>query len=246
LEYLGGYRELNEGSDNSGINETAYVVKLDRTLKAGYWNTFCVPFNMDKSKLGTSAEVKELTGAVKSGDHYTLTFTEETGNIEAGKPYMVKVTSNINNIELSNVDGIAVNTTAESSVTEVGVTFTGVYTSGKAPVGSFIISNSNFYLVDEADAVSLNAFRGYITVPSPEVKFLNFTFEDDEATAIESIQNSKFLDSLEPGRSFNERNKIQNEEEQVYDLTGRKIVNGKWLNGKSHGIYIVNGRKVLY
>ena len=35
-------------------------------------------------------------------------------------------------------------------------------------------------------------------------------------------------------------------EETVYDLSGRQIVNGKWSNGKwSRGLYIVNGKKVL-
>jgi hypothetical protein len=34
--------------------------------------------------------------------------------------------------------------------------------------------------------------------------------------------------------------------QSVYDLTGRKIVNGKWLNGKlPKGIYIQNGKKLL-
>ena len=35
-------------------------------------------------------------------------------------------------------------------------------------------------------------------------------------------------------------------EDAVYDLSGRQMVNGKWSNGKwSRGIYIVNGKKVL-
>ena len=31
----------------------------------------------------------------------------------------------------------------------------------------------------------------------------------------------------------------------VYDLSGRKVVNGKWLNGKWNGIYIKNGKKYV-
>ena len=45
--------------------------------------------------------------------------------------------------------------------------------------------------------------------------------------------------------SINEELRVKNEESAVYNLSGQ-MVNGKWLNGKSHGIYIVNGRKVLY
>ena len=53
----------------------------------------------------------------------------------------------------------------------------------------------------------------------------------DYATGFGSIQNSKF--------------KIQNEETAIYDLSGRKIVNGKLSNSNWHGIYIQGGRKVM-
>ena len=35
------------------------------------------------------------------------------------------------------------------------------------------------------------------------------------------------------------------DEGAVYDLSGRKVVNGKWLNGKWNGIYIKNGKKYV-
>ena len=48
---------------------------------------------------------------------------------------------------------------------------------------------------------------------------------------IEPIHNSQFS-------NFNSQ--------FIYDLSGRKIVNGKWLNGKlPKGIYIHNGKKLL-
>ena len=50
----------------------------------------------------------------------------------------------------------------------------------------------------------------------------------DNPDGIKSIQNSKF--------------KIQND---VYDLSGRLIVNGNWSNVKlPNGIYIFNGKKM--
>ena len=232
LTYLGGPITLSENEDNSGINKSTYKVTLTRSLKADKWNTFCVPFAMTTAQitdqLGDGVEVKELTRADKTGDHYTLTFTDAS-SIEAGKPYMVKVANNVSSIELTNASGIAVNTTDTPSVTEDGVTFTGVYTSGYAPLNSFIISNNVFYLVDtdedgdEESEVALKAFRGYITVPaSPGVKALNFTFEDD-ATSI---------NSLTPALSEGEG--------AIYNLAGQ-MVNGKLPKG----IYIVNGKKVL-
>ena len=40
----------------------------------------------------------------------------------------------------------------------------------------------------------------------------------------------------------NEKTKMNND---IYDLSGRRIVNDKWLNDTSHGIYIINGKKVV-
>ena len=211
---------FDENNDNTGINETTYAIKLKRTLKADKWNTFCVPFNMDKSKLGEGAEVKELSGATHNGDNYTMNFTDAS-TIEAGKPYMVKVSSEINSIDLFDESGIAVNTTGTPSVTD-GVTFTGVYANGKAPQGSFIISNNKFYNVDSD--VTLKAFRGYITVDggSAGVKALDFTFDDD-ATGISL---------MEDGRS-------QMEDGAIYNLAGQR------LSKTQKGINIVNGKKIL-
>ena len=209
---------FDENNDNTGINETTYAIKLKRTLKADKWNTFCVPFNMDKSKLGESAEVKELSGATKNGDNYTMNFTDAS-TIEAGKPYMVKVSSEINSIDLFDESGIAVNTTGTPSVTD-GVTFTGVYANGNAPLGSFIISNNVFYKVDSD--VTLKAFRGYITVASGgNVKALDFTFDDD-ATGISL---------MEDGRS-------QMEDGAIYNVAGQR------LSKTQKGINIVNGKKI--
>ena len=45
--------------------------------------------------------------------------------------------------------------------------------------------------------------------------------------------------------TFNSQFPILNTQ-SIYDLSGRKIVNGKWLNGKlPKGIYIQNGKKLL-
>ena len=211
---------FDENNDNTGNDETTYAIKLKRTLKADKWNTFCVPFNMDKSKLGEGAELKELSGATQNGDNYTMNFTDAS-TIEAGKPYMVKVSSEINSIDLFDVSGIAVNTTGTPSVTKDGVTFTGVYANGNAPQGSFIISNNVFYNVDST--VALKAFRGYITVASGgNVKALDFTFDDD-ATGISL---------MEDGRS-------QMEDGAIYNVAGQRI------SKMQKGINIVNGKKIL-
>ena len=223
MYYLGSAITLSEDEEvNPNINTSTYKVTLGRTMQNDRWNTFCVPFAMTGGQIteqfGSGTQVKELSGAVQNGENYTMTFTDADA-IEAGKPYMVKPANNVSSFVLTDANGIAVNTTGTTSVTEDGVTFTGTYTNGNAPLGSFIISNNVFYNVD--GDVTLKAFRGYITVADGNgVKALNFTFDDD-ATGID------------------EELRIKNGESSIYNLAGQRL--GKMQKG----INIVNGKKIL-
>ena len=227
LEYLGSGYEISFNENNTSIDEIiglATRITMTRSMQNDRWNTFCVPFAMTGSQIteqfGSSTQVKELTGAVQNGENYTMTFTDADA-IVAGKPYMVKPANNVSSIELTDANGIAVNTTGTPSVTKDGVTFTGVYTNGLAPRESFIISNNVFYLVDSD--VTLKAFRGYITTASGgNVKALDFTFDDD-ATGISL---------MEDGRS-------QMEDGAIYNLAGQRI------SKMQKGINIVNGKKIM-
>ena len=208
--------DANSFGTNSDFDVTS--VTMTRTLKGEKWNTFCVPFGMTSEEIsaqfGADAKVKELSGATLNGENYNMTFSDAS-TIEAGKPYMVKVASDVTSISLGNktIKGDITPATAGD------VTFTGVYNNGKAPMGSFIISNNVFYNVDSD--VTLKAFRGYITVGSG-VKALTFDFDDD-ATGISL---------MEDGRS-------QMEDGAIYNVAGQRI------NKMQRGINIVNGKKIL-
>ena len=212
--------ETNSFGTNSDFNVTS--VSMTRTLKGGKWNTFCVPFAMTPeeitSQLGAGAVVKKLTGATNDGNgNYTMTF-EAASAIEAGKPYMVKVAEEQYDGSISLTGTRTITGTLTNATTDAGLTFCGTYTNGSAQTGSFIISNNVFYNVDSA--VTLGAFRGYITVPGAGVKALNFTFDDD-ATGLNDLNDFKDLKDV------------------IYNLAGQRI--GKMQKG----INIVNGKKVL-
>lgn len=219
LTYLGlGNISFDENTTSiEAYDGIATGVTLNRTLKADRWNTFCVPFAMDIEKLGEGAEVRELASVEQSGDHYRVTFSDAE-SIEAGKPYLVKVPSDMSSIELTSETGITVNTTITPSVTKDGVTFTGVYTNGKAPMGSFIISNNKFYNVDSD--VTLKGFRGYITVDSGNsVKALSFDLDDD-ATGLKDLNDLNDL-------------------KEIYNVAGQR------MSKVQKGINIINGKKIL-
>ena len=221
--------ELNLDDTKTAYNVPAKVtaksVTLTRTLHAltadgtqPRWNTFCSPVAIAKSNFSAA---KELTGVTANGDNYSMTFTDVEGDVlEAGKPYMVQVSESKSSLTASNV-AVAAAGTSTSSETFNGLTFTGNFTNGKAPQGSFIISNNVFYNVDSD--VTLKAFRGYITTASGNnVKALTFDFDDD-ATGISLMEDVR----------------SQMEDGAIYNLAGQRI------NKMQRGINIVNGKKIL-
>ena len=72
---------------------------------------------------------------------------------------------------------------------------------------------------------------------------IRFFTTDGEEHRFDDIvmQSGTTTDIASPQQPSNE------EAQDIYDLQGRKMVNGKWLNGKSSkGIYIVNGKKIAF
>ena len=135
-------------------------VTLARTITAGKWDTFCVPFDMTAeeiaAQLGAGTEVKELAGVSEDFDNYTLTFSDAS-SIVAGKPYIIKVQSDVASISLADktIKGGMSNTKIDE------MTFVGVFDNGYAPTGSFIITEGKTSRV--TGVVALKAFRGYLT-----------------------------------------------------------------------------------
>ena len=105
---------------------------------------------------------------------------------------------------------------SDGTITGDGTSYYALSTlGGTEPIG--------FYPV--ASGITIPSGKAYLDLTgSSPVKGFTFVFEDD-ATGIESIQNSKF--------------KIQNEG-SIYNLAGQK------LSKMQKGINIVNGRKVLF
>ena len=151
-------------------------VIVARTMKAGKWNTFVVPFDM---AIPTGWEVKELTGSSRNGDNITLTFGNTEDVIKAGVPYMARVKEAETKITAENVE---VSTTLKEASTN-DIEFVGVYEAGKIPTGAFFISNNTFYrAADETNTIK--AFRAYLMPKgqAAEARSLSYRFDDEEGT----------------------------------------------------------------
>ena len=96
---------------------------------------------------------------------------------------------------------------------------------------------ANFYVLTDANAFVWVKGAGQIAA--------NKCWLQIEKTA---PNNTRAIVFGEDATSINEELRVKNEESAgaVFDLSGRKVANGKWLNGKlPNGVYIINGKKMV-
>ena len=223
---------LNEVDDNTEKltewNGYEADVTLTRTLQAGGWNTFAVPFGLD---IPAGWTVKKLTETAydEGTKALTLTFGDAT-SIEAGKPYLVKVGAKVENPTFSNVE--VKNTTVEAgTVTCDHASFVPVMSPTFLNGGDesvLFVTDGNTLTYPAGDG-NINGFRAYFKLADGITGARAFRMSFGEETGITSIGQ---LDNLQS--------------DDWYDLSGRKIVNGQSSNRQMNkGVYIVNGKKVI-
>ena len=157
-------------------------VTVNRTIKPNTWSTFVVPFDIPASTL-EGWEVKELTGSSLNGENITLTFSDAQEGIKAGVPYMVRNTTMTENLTAITMENADVSTTLIPTETD-HVIFTGVYTNGYVPEGTFFISGNKFYRAADASN-TMKGFRGYIKVKdSVGATAYSLSYRTDGATDI--------------------------------------------------------------
>lgn len=195
------------------------TMNFTRGITAGKWSTICLPFDLSSSQqtsvFGAGVEVAKLTDESTESTLKFATLSDET--MEANKPYAIKVasdfsTATIPNVTLSN---------ATPSVTAGDWTFTGVYTPGNIPTGSYFFSDNKLWRAAD-DTNTIKAFRGYFTNNSGAgAREVDFSV-DGELTGIRTIESG-----------------VQNVENEYFDLQGRKVAQ------PTKGLYIVNGKKII-
>lgn len=222
--------ELNEdATEIAEIHDEYDKVIVHRTIKAGNWNTLCLPFAMNATQIaenfGSDAEVKILAGLTVNGESYTMHF-EDCDEIDAALPCMIRVSSPVSTIIVEG--NVMVNTvddaedSANDSSEENLVTFVGSYAKTTVPMneGNYIISSNKFYYVDSA--VTNKGFRGYFNLFSLDAnssRKLSFDF-GGTITDIENVN-------------------IEGLDDNIFDLQGRRVQRFQ------KGVNIVNGRKVI-
>lgn len=201
-------------------------VTLTRSLKAGAWNTICLPFDVTaeqvESVLKATGYVKEFN---KEDEASATIFFKPATEMKAGVPYLIKPTEdakvlNFKDVTINNVEEI-------DRINGNDYCICGVF--GKYAMktnGTELFLNAAGKFVAPAAATNtMKGFRAYFMVPSgASAAALNINI-DGETTSINNIETEATVNG------------------KVYNLNGQYV--GNSLNGLKKGIYVVNGKKVI-
>lgn len=207
----------------AAIGSGKTMVKMNRTLKAGVWNTFSSPIKLGPNAMNAELKCSEAyeLGAFDATTN-TITFTK-SDEITAGVPYLIKPTEAVSVISVSNRSNPA--TYNPQTVTKGNLSFVAALASTdlEQVANSFFLSGEHFYRPAAGNG-TMKGLRAYFTLANASVKDINYIFEDD-ATGIITIENDPFQ-----------------ENGNVYTIDGRNMGNAKNL---TPGIYVKNGRKFI-
>lgn len=222
--------EKSESYSTPSIGNTGSAeVHLTRTFSANSWNSLCVPFAISeaevKDQFGNDAKVAEFTGATAT----TLEFSTCTG-IEAGKPYLVYIPEGATQTKFT-FKGVTAFASQPTDVVLQGstnekTTFHGYFYKSTAPKGSYVLrKNLVYHLVSDMD---IKGFRAVLI----------------DGTATQRVFTQWSLDGTTTGIGNIDANVIQRF--NVYNTNGQMVRHAATsLDDLPHGVYIVNGKKVI-
>ena len=222
--------EKSESYSTPSIGTTGSAeVHLTRTFSANSWNSLCVPFAISeaevKTQFGNDAKVAEFTGATAT----TLEFSSCTG-IEAGKPYLVYIPEGATQTKFT-FKGVTAFASQPTDVEQQGsanekTTFRGYFHKNTAPKGSYVLrKNLVYHLVSD---MAIKGFRAVLI----------------DGTATQRVFTQWSLDGTTTGIGNIDANVIQRF--NVYNTNGQMVRHAATsLDDLPHGVYIVNGKKVI-
>lgn len=225
---------LDETKTDNVIKDCAYAnVTLQRTLEASHWNSFCVPFALDKDQVtqyfGEGTQLRTYEGRCENNIVYFAT----VDNIEAGKPYIMKPgNAVVKNPTFDGVSMVATGLDENGNPQAVGdastVQMKGIYnhvTLVQDKTNIYIGAGNKFYYPADAEACQMNGLRAYFIVP--------------EGTDIKKLRANLDGATTSLGEIFD----TEESNTPVYNLQGQCV--GNSLSTLKSGIYVQNGKKVV-
>ena len=208
---------LDETADNT-IEAKVANVTLNRTLKAGKWNTLVLPFAVSadkvKAQFGDGVEVAEYSNT--DGEEINFSSTED---IKANVPVLIKPTtvSAENTYTFNGVTLVA----GEPKTTGVSYDFVGSYKPYNLATDNYMLYNNQWWKNEEGDNYKVNAFSAYVQATTPEA----------------AKQLTLVIDGQTTGLKLN--TVTGNVEGETYNMAGQRVANSY------KGLVIKNGKKII-
>lgn len=222
--------ELDENSESNTIEaKTGVNVTLNRPMKIGQWNTFCVPFSIDAtqvtSQFGEGTQIAKFALSDKK-----FIYFETTGIIEAGKAYLVKPTkvAATEGYTFSNVNITALEPTKET-VDDGAIDFRGIYNptdiTVDLPTNTFAAGIVGNVVKKAVSDSKMKGFRAFFIIPEGVGAQSSYMLKiDGTATSINSINGADVVVNA-----------------PVYNLQGQRVDG----NNLTPGIYVKAGKKFV-
>ncbi len=199
LEFNNDLVAISESADNSAIlsarNGETVDLRVTRTIRAGMYNTFCLPCDVSGSRLKEALGVSECSlkwfnAASMAGEAIDMQFTTAS-SVQAGAPYLIKTNEDVTESFILR-DVVIKNTTRhidKPSGTPL-VKFYGTFnpTPLSTSRNTLVLgANSTLYYVDHD--LTMDGMRGYFQLtgmaaaaaPQVRIRYMEDTATDTEA-----------------------------------------------------------------
>lgn len=220
-------------------------VLVKRTIKAGNWNTICLPFAMTadqvKAAFGEGVQLADFNGCDSDGDKDNPSTSikvkfNAVDAIEANHPYLIKVESALTEFR---ADAVTISPDEENAIIKMDKT------AGRNPVYNSFVGTYNPSTIIPVGGLFLNSNKFYYSNGNSKLKAFRAYFDFAVSWLDEAPYESKIWISIDGDATSIDGIGTQRVVEGVYDLSGRKIQleNGD-LNKLQKGVYIIDGKKV--
>jgi len=228
---VGSVVTLSEDDTTAPIAISNVDVTVERTLKAGVWNTIVLPFDVPAAQIATVFGEGTKIGVFTGYDYNTTTKEvkvnfEDKNQIVAHTPYIIKVPGELSQITVSNADitnptnDLTVNKSVSDPTFGIEITkkMIGTYVPVTLDDNCLFLSENNF--VFSKGKSKIKGFHAYFNLMQAKQTLARMRISFDETTGI-------IL------------NKAGDEDDKIFNLSGQRVAE------PGRGLYIKNGKTII-
>ena len=202
-----------------------YDVQIKRTIKAGMYNTFCLPFEVTSSQckdiFGSDVQIRTLDSATVDEDFVLTLDFKKSSDIYPGTPVLIQTSRDIVNPVFT---GVKFTRATPSATTKTNADFYGTFVKTALEANEnilFLGANNKLYF--PTASVDIYGMRGWFVihgVSASAIKRARIVENHNTATDIEIVGNQKKVESqklIENGQLFIIRDGIR------YNVMGARV-----------------------